>query len=230
MNRLRITVFVVALCCFIVSTAITPVTAMQNRDESDIDGARFLDLSVFNTISSERTIQCFDVNEQGWFAIGYRGNKINVYDQNGDFQYGYQFSCNGDYGITLLSENIIIYIVRGGTIAEFDPEGKLVSVEKAIFTQDIMNNIICRTSKLIGSTTYSLERDIGFFSGDYSRLVSTQENGEREVLYDVTPLGYLFGIFHYLVLVAFPVLGFLAIHSAIKKEDESNNTLEVTND
>lgn len=222
MRYLKTIVVISILFIFLAMLSIT-VVAAQDNGQTNIDDTLFLEnvnLSVFDAVSTERTIQYFDVNEQGWFAVGYRGNIVHVYNEEGVFQYGYQFECNGDYGIKLLSENIVLYFVRGDTVAEFTPNGQLVSVKKAAFSEDVLDNIIYKTTKTIGNTIYSLERDIGVFNGDYSRLVATRENGEREILYDVTSLGYFFGIFHYLILISFPLLLFIAIFSAIKKEEQ----------
>ncbi len=76
-----------------------------------------------------------------------------------------------------------------------------------------------RTSKKVGNVQYSLERDIGIFDGYYSRFVSIDESGTREVLYDTTARGYFSGILQYILLSIFPI-GFVSMIVRKIKEDK----------
>lgn len=184
-----------------------------------------LDISVFHQKGPDRLIKCFDVNEDGSYAIGFRNNTIHVYDSLGNFQYGYRFSTDGDYGIILKENNIVIYLARSHTLVEIDPTGKCVRAEKVDFSKNTVDvdDIINRTCKQIRNVNYYLERDIGIFNGDYSRLVKIDENGNRIVLYDVTIKGYFAGASHYIILSIFPIAGIACLVAQIKKEEHGTD-------
>ena len=217
----RIKLIKIVLVIFAALTTL-PVALAQAQEQKIIDEADFIrnvNLTVYDSISTERVIQSFDVNDQGWFAICYRTNEIFVYDETGTFQYRYHFNCQGDYGISLLSENLVIYFVRGDIAAVFDLNGQLISTQNMMFSNQFLNEEIYRTTKKIENTTYSLERDIGIFRGDYSRLVAINEYGDRVVLYDATQMGYFSGMLHYLILISIPLLLIVTIVSVFKKEE-----------
>jgi len=177
-----------------------------------------LNISVFHEEGTELLIKCFDVNEAGCYAIGYKNNTIHVYDALGNFQYGYRFETGGTYGITLKENSLVIYLGRSNIAVEIDPVGKCVDAEKIYFSKDIVDNVMNRTSKQVGNAHYYLERDIGIFNGDYSRLVRIDETGTKTVLYDVSTRGYFAGVFHYLVLGIFPIAIIIFIANKVRKE------------
>jgi len=164
-----------------------------------------LEVEVFYQEETTHIIKCFDVNESGSYAIGFRNNTIHVYDPLGKFQYGYRFHTEGTYGISLKENSIVIYLGRSGIAAEIDSAGRCINAENVIFTKAFNENVMDRTHKQIGKVNYSLERDIGVFSGFFSRLVKMDENDVRTVLYDATSRAYLHGVIEYLVLISFSI-------------------------
>lgn len=220
MRRLTWLMKIFAVIFAIISTAQLAVAHEQEQTNTDeMAFIKNINLTVYNSLTTERVIQCFDVNDNGWFAIGYKTNDINIYDETGTFKYGYHFNCQGDYGVSLLAESLAIYFVRGDAVAVFDFSGQLVSFQNTTFSNDFLDTEIYRTTKKIDNTTYSLERDIGIFRGDYSRLIAVNEVGDKLILYDATGLGYLSGILHYLILLSIPVLLIVSIAPIIKKEE-----------
>ena len=201
---------------FLPNSLTASATGSQDELIGQIEGT--LNISVFYEKGADRLIKCFDVNETGWYAIGYKNNTIHVYDSLGAFQYGYRFDTDGDYGISLKENSIVIYLGRSNIAAEIDPTGKCVNAERIYFSKDIVDNIMNRTKRQFGNTCYYLERDIGIFNGDYSRLVRIDETGTKTFLYDVTTQGYFSGIFHYFILSIFPLASILFITNKVKKE------------
>lgn len=196
-------------------------TNPQNELISQVEGS--LNVSVFHEKGTDLLIKCFDVNEAGCYAIGYKNNTIHVYNSLGQFQLGYRFDTDGIYGIALKENNIVIYLGRSKLAVEIDPTGKCVDAQKVYFTQDVYDNVLNRTNKKIGNVYYYLERDIGIFNGDYSRLVRIDETGTKTFLYDVTTLGYFAGAFHYIILGFFPIMSIIVIITKIKKEERESN-------
>lgn len=186
-------------------------TLLERMEES-------LEISVFYQKEPDRIIKRFDVNEDGWFAIGYGNNTIQIYDSQGNFQYGYRFDNEGTYGITLNENNIVIYLARGNFAFEIDPTGKCIRAEEK-YSSKYINEALDRTSKQIGNVTYSLERDIGFFDGVYPRLVKTDATGTKTILHDVTIQGYFAGAFQYILIALFPIGIIYVIKKKIDDED-----------
>ena len=196
-------------------------TDSQNELISQIEGA--LNISIFHEKGTDRLIKCFDVNDSGYYAIGYKNNTIHVYDSLGTFQFGYRFDTEGTYGITLKENSMVIYLGRSNVAVEIDSTGKCVGAEKVYFSKDFVENVMNRIYKQIGKMDYYLERDIGIFNNEYSRLVRIDETGSKTVLYNVTTQGYFAGVFHYIVLSIFPIAGILFVtNQVIKGKRESH--------
>ena len=85
-------------------------TDTQNELTEQIEGA--INISVFYEKETDRLIKCFDVNETGCYAIGYKNNIIQVYDSFGVFRFGYRFDTDGTYGIELKENSLVIYLGR----------------------------------------------------------------------------------------------------------------------
>ena len=196
-------------------------TDSQNELIGQIEGA--LNISVFYEKETDRLIKCFDVNETGYYAIGFKNNTIQVYDSLGVFQYGYRFDTDGTYGLTLKENSIVIYLGRSNIAAEIDSTGKCVGVETVYFSKDFVENVMNRTYKQIGNVGYYLERDVGIFNGDFSRLVRIDETGGKTILYDVTTMGYFAGAFHYIVLGIFPIGSIIFVINRVKKETRESD-------
>lgn len=199
------------------------VTASNDQDNRINQVEEALNVSVFYQKEADRLIKCFDVNENGFYAIGYENNTVHIYDALGTFLYGYRFDTDNTYGIALKENSIVIYLGRSHNAVEIDSTGKCVSVEKVHFSASFYEKEYHRTHKQIGNTNYYLERDIGIFDGDYSRLIKIDEDGTKSVLYDVTAKGYIVGVFHYVILCSFPIAGIICVKNLIKKEEQETD-------
>lgn len=216
---LVIILLILDIFCVLLSpnTLVASASEFQNISIEQIEDA--LNITVFYQKGADRLIKCFDVNENGYYAIGYKNNIVHIYNSQGVFQYGYDFDTDGTYGINLKGNNIVIHLARSDIAVKIDSKGKCIDVQEMGFPTDITDNAINRTSKQIGDITYCLERDIGIFDGDYSRLVKIDEKGTKTVLYDVTTKGYFAGAFHYIVISIFPIGLIIYFIIEIKKED-----------
>lgn len=198
------------------------VTASEAESDNDLTARinKSLDIASLDQGPKERVIFCYAVNENGWFAIGYRQNMVHVYDEHGEFQYGFRFRVNGLYALDFKGDNLVIYLCRSDIAAEIDPAGNCVRAEKEDFVDGPLKDVFHPSSTKIGSITYSLERDIGIIDGAYSRLVATDEDGNRTVLYDVTVMGYFVGASHYFLVLVFPAIAVWLTVSKIKREEQ----------
>ena len=81
-------------------------------------------------------IECFSVNSDGEIAVGV-SNNINIYDAEGNYQYGYHLPVSGAYIIELDSEVMSIYLHRKQSYIQIDETGE---VQKAFKVTDTLNN------------------------------------------------------------------------------------------
>lgn len=170
-------------------------------------------------------IACFDANKEGKYALGFQSATsaaICVYDSNNTYLYGFQFSCDGKYGIEFYKEYIAIYFTRGEIIALYDPDGACVNV----YTSNVVpeertywEQVLHRNKKSFGEKVYTLERDLGI--GDqYSRLVVTNTLGEATVLYDATGDHIVRQVLLIVLIVGFLSLCIWGIYQKMKEEDK----------
>ena len=212
---------VIFLICGILYWGILPglltVSASESQEDLIEQYEEVLEISVSEEKEVAFTIKLFDVNEEGWYAIGYRNNTIQIYDSMDVFRYGYHFHTADDYWFTLKENSIIIYLGKSDVSIEVDSSGKCIGVEEGTEEESRY-----RTRKQVGNMTYYLERDIGVFPSGYSRLVKMDENGAKTILYDVTILGYFVGASHYLLISLFPIAAVKTIRDKIKEEEQAD--------
>lgn len=153
-----------------------------------------VDISFLEIEPNKKTIECFDVNEKGVVAIGSSVSKrktIAIYDSKGVFQYGYEFDCNGAFGIEWDNDNIIIYFVRSDVACSVNPVGtieELLKIENTQENNSYWNHSVFSTSRTAGDNKYTIKNDMGLFNvfaSSYSQLEIVDLNGEINVFYDV---------------------------------------------
>ena len=135
------------------------------------------------------------VNDNGLFAIGtdgLHGKNVCVYDENGNFKYGYEFDCFGSFGIEWDDNDIIIYFVRDDVAASFDKTGANTELRRIKDTSD--NNtywyhFVFSDNRKIDGNTYTMKNNMGLlnlFATSYSQLIKTDPSGNEKILYDVS--------------------------------------------
>ena len=199
MKNKSLKVVLLAIVCVFVVVSIFPCYVYATGENfSPETGIENLNLKVLEEEPPKRLITAFDVRDDGWFVVGLDTQEILIFDEEKTFQYGYSIDVFGDYSVEFSGDNIAIYLIRGDYVAIIDKQGNCASYEEA--DAGYIDEILYRTSKRIGNTEYSLERDVGLFAGDNARLVEVNSAGDRTVLYDATSFGLLAGIWHYILV------------------------------
>lgn len=160
-------------------------------------------------------IFCFDVNERGEIAIGYKdffaGKTVCVYSSDGAFQYGYRFQDLGSYGIELEEDILKIYFVRGEIAVTVNSLGEIVSVTEIQDTREnnsYWRQILYKNKWKIGETEYVLRNEMGIlniFCASYSRLVVIDGNGTEQIFHDVHSTMYVFAIIKCILISGFVI-------------------------
>lgn len=223
-NQIHIMAILV-LAFFMLWTRLVPAIANATEGQDEIVSRleESLNISMLEQEPETQVIKCFDVNENGWFAIGTRRNQILVYDQDGVYQYGFRFDIDGTYAIIFEGDNIMLCLGRSEFFPVIDREGRCVRAEKVVVTQRFQQDVFYRTAKQVGNTEYRVERDIGIFDGAYSRLAVIDEDGNRTVLYDATVKGYFEGALHYIILLGCLLMGIGAVVSKVREEERDDD-------
>ena len=142
-------------------------------------------------------IKCFDVNDDQLIAIGQGTSDrktICVYSNKGVFQYGYTFSCDGDFGVEWDENNLNIYFVRSSIIVSVSPKGEVLDafeVENTIYNNSYVNHFFHTTKRAIGKEEYFIRNNMGllnFFATSYSQIIVKDSNGFENVIYDVSSM------------------------------------------
>ena len=163
--------------------------------EHDIDTfLKNINLSMLESEPTKEAIECFDVNEDGFIAIGcstYKNKTVCIYTSDGEFQYGYSFECSGSFGVELDKSVLNIYFVRSDVAISVNPDGEIEEILKIQNTSEnnsYWQNVLYSTKRKIGDTEYIIKNDMGIFNvfaSSHSQLISTNKNGESRIIYDV---------------------------------------------
>ena len=167
------------------------VTTYSALEDVKLNVEKSLDLTLVREDLSANGIRHFDVSPEGKIALGFgqgMNSRICVFDQKGIFQYAYKFSTEQGWAIAFQGENVGIYLVRSELIAVYDSEGTCVDVLRIYNTRqnmDATRRIYYRTRKQVSQKQYYLDRDINL-GQSYSRLITVDESGNTNVLYDAS--------------------------------------------
>ena len=124
-----------------------------------------------------------------------------IYDNEMDFQYGYEFETSGVYYVEWDEDELLIYFVRSSMVASINQAGE---VQEILKIKDSINNTnywydsVYLTEKFVGNKEYKLKNDMGllnFLSTNYSQIDVVGEDGKSNIIYDVNTEHYIKNIF-----------------------------------
>ena len=175
-------------------------------------------------------IKCFAVHPDGRIALGFEAldkKIIYVYDENGQFLYGYSFLSPGTFGFAWIGDDLAIYFGRGAYVLTVDRNGQYVECEEMLYTDNSnarINQVLYGSRLTVGGREYFLESDYGIVERSYSRLVVRQADGTEQILYDVTQTHNISTIFSYIFVALFvgAVIGILYLQAKKQAEEEKN--------
>lgn len=154
----------------------------------------YINISLTDEEPPRKAIECFDVNLNGQIAIGssnFESKTISVYATDGEFQYAYNFKCDGKFGVEWHDDKLFIYFVRSDVAVAVDATGKIGSVLEIENTPEnhaYWNDCVFAVQRRVGNTEYMLKNDMGIlniFASNYSQLVCVDPEGGEFLLYDV---------------------------------------------
>ena len=213
-------------------------TAFSTERLSEEEEEKFLanvNISVLMDEPQKRKIECFDVKENGLVVIGTSEENrkfVGVYSEEGSFQYGYEFKCDGTFGVEWNENNINIYFVRGDVAVTLNPMDEIESIFRIQNTEennDYWHHHVFVTKRTVGDTTYMLKNDAGvfnLFASSYSKLVATRGDGEETIVYDVGTSRLPEMLVKFIGVIIFILIVVLVIRKEILKLRDSSSGRE----
>ncbi len=168
-----------------------------------------IELRALDKAETKAAINCFSVGINGNIAVGFKNNTLNVYNQNGDFLYGYSFKLYGNYFLSWEEDDVLLFLVRESVSIRLDNTGTWLEVREVSNTPE--NDRL--SSKLIGANyasengyIYISTNDYGWFgklSSTKSKLIQISPDGTEKILYDVSKRYHATMVFS--VICFFPI-------------------------
>ena len=176
------------------STGYTSETLPKDKQE---ELAVLYDVRLLTDEPKKEAIECFDVNERGFIAIGFSkasqsgSRTIAIYSDKGVFQYGYQFEAMGAFYVEWVSDNLVIHIMRGEKAITVNSIGEVEEIRTVLDTPEsgrFQRKVLQATQKRINNGTYYMKNDMGIlnlFAWNYSQLWHATADNNEVLLYDV---------------------------------------------
>lgn len=143
-----------------------------------------------------RNITCFDVNEHEQIAIGMEDTHnrcyISVYDNTGQWLYGYSFVSHGTYYLEWVNaENINIYWIRSSIKGTFDAQANCIMLTEYKLDSSMNKKFLYLASseKQVKNSKYYLDTNLGLLSPlalGYARVLSLTPDGAERIIVDMT--------------------------------------------
>ncbi len=176
----------------------------------------------------------FDVSKTGLIAISSEtlGTEkiISIYNSNGEYQIGFKFDVDGEYYIKWKDATLGIHSVRSDSISFIDLNGKYISFGEVLDNRknEEIFNALDKPIRQALNKTYYLEKNIGlagFLTNSYSNLVIEEENGKRNIIYDVSEnlaksiiINVVIPAVIFIIIVYFAIKHFVEINKIEKLE------------
>jgi hypothetical protein len=154
----------------------------------------------------------YDANMNNQLAVAFNpmdinNQRINIYDENGVFEFGFRFSTTGGYQIEYdLTDNyLMIYLFRGDLLLKINDEGQIIKIVSVTNNQhdfdymkklDMMTSIIRNGNEYVRGNLIS-ESIIGYRL-NFTTIFIRKPNHDQIVVFNNT-------FYHWIIILLFPV-------------------------
>ena len=193
-----------------------------------------LDLQFYTTNAIEDSIKCFDVNQDGTFALGFSSfekKTIQVYSQTGDFQYGYSFSSTGSFGIEWEENLLRIYLIRSDLVLFVNDQGECLDIRSYDVSTNNNNyylrHVVFSNTKETKQGTYNIQNTAGFmdfFLDSSGQLTLVDHQGTEHILYDVSEMQKARLIFYFISILILIVAVLWTLRRFFYKKTQETGT------
>ncbi len=235
----------VSVVSFLICVTISSITALAMDTDFSTEHispdkqktfVQNIGISVFTEEPQKSAIDCFDIGENGFVAVGVdagQAKKVCVYTLGGEFQYGYSFECSGSFGVEWDGENIIIYFVRSDVAVSVDPNGKvddILKIQNTFENNSVWNNSVFATKKIVDNTEYTLKNDMGIlnvFATAYSQLTVRDQGGKERIIYDVSQEYFIKTLCIVIAVIVFVAAVLFALIRMVIKQIHPNKSKSI---
>lgn len=205
-------------CCILVFNFTIPVSAVEYDIPVEVASPEEMQelwnlyqITKLTEAPSGENVYFMDVNQNGEIVASfYRGKKIGIYSEDGQFLYGYSLSCNGYFAAKWVDDfgTLMIYILRSDRMVILDADGNCLEMAKGIdvdANSDFWDQMLAKGVDQINDTIYYMKNEnlISALGGGYSKLIRRNADGTEQVLYDAGEsnfVGNLLAAISFLVL------------------------------
>ena len=193
----KLLVVSVAICLLFFSVSVFAASGLSTVEKSVEETERFLNnitLTVVKNEPDKKSIQGFDVNEDGLVAVAsteMSKGQVSIYNSDGTFLYGYIFSCNQSIEVEWQKNGLSLYFIKSDVAATFDENGNAVEVrtiENTIENNSYLKNVVQTTKKEVNGRQYIVTSDglLAILSPNYTKLIVKDSDGSERVIYDAS--------------------------------------------
>lgn len=202
-----------------------------NEEESLLENIK---ITLLSQEPEKVAIQCFAVDDN-MIAIGtQKGSTKNIciYDLECNFIRGYKFEDSGTFGVDLIDNSIVIYLVRSDIAIYIDENAHIQDIKKisdCAENTSYWNNAVYANEREVGEKKYILKNDmsfLNFFASSYSQLFVIDESGEEKILYDVNSSQLLQNVLIFIGISIFVLFVALYLFMRIRKNIKSAKAQE----
>lgn len=167
-------------------------TGLVTQSLPDEEISNLTDQPKFTKITSYTplAVECFDVRDDHMVVIGADAGDtavIAVYDQNGNFQYGFETAEPGSFRVMWSEDVLAYYSIRSKYLFKINEDGKIIDVcivestkENSIYDRDVLLS----TTRTVGNSTYHMinEDTVGnIFSSSFEKITKVDSTGTTVV-------------------------------------------------
>lgn len=192
MIGLFVLIFVMAIP-FTVAAMDTGLTTQTLSDE-EISGIvkqrQFVKVTSYTPLAAE----CFDVRDDHMIVIGADAGDtaiIAVYDDRGNFRYGFETEEPGSFRVMWSGDVIAYYSIRSTFVFHINQDGKITDIRRVESTMENSiydRDVLLSTTRTVGTSTYRMTNEstaADILSASFRKIIKTDPEGTT-VVYDAS--------------------------------------------
>lgn len=192
MIGLFVLIFVMAIP-FTVAAMDTGLTTQTLSDE-EISGIvkqrQFVKITSYTPLAAE----CFDVRDDHMIVIGADAGDtaiIAVYDDRGNFRYGFETEEPGSFRVMWSGDVIAYYSIRSTFVFHINQDGKITDIRRVESTMENSiydRDVLLSTTRTVGTSTYRMTNEstaADILSASFKKIIKTDPEGTT-VVYDAS--------------------------------------------
>lgn len=223
--------FCLIFSMFFLSKTLLFVSAFDfEESEFDYDLENYLGYYIINEEHIEERIQDYSININGEIAVA-AGRYINIYDENGNYQYGYAMGSSDSCAINLTQSKIEIYRLRQRDLIRMDKNTGIISIS-AIKKSSVNEKELSKVSANMRSSITRIDGAEYKLNSTLTEVKKIDQSGNEIIIYSSKGLKNNLDIFYSIAIFIIVVVIVIVYIKSIKSKSEKavDNSLVSEND